>query len=275
MGGQIQPPLERLANDSLTSPRRRVGPPTPPTTPVSKRLPSRRTTERGFPLIELLVVIAIIAILAGMLLPALGKAKQKADGAKCLSNMRQFQLMWQFYAEDHDNRLVPVRTWVRTGSPNSASITTGLLWPYTKTEALYKCPGDKSQNARSVSMNNYMGGVQGDYIPAGFAPFRRREDIMQPHQFYVTLDERAQTINDGFFRTDCTLDYASVFVIDFPAVYHNRASAFNFADGHAETHKWTTANYTAVVQVGGTLNNNADAIWMMQHSTTPTTAAWP
>ncbi len=234
----------------------------------------RRLPVQGFTLIELLVVIAIIAILAGMLLPALSKAQQKATGAKCLNNMKQFQLMWLFYAEEYDNRLVPVRTWVTGSLPDSASITGGLLWPFTKNEALYKCPGDKSLNARSVSMNSHMGGVQGDYIFAGFAPYKRREDILQPDQYWVTLDERIG-INDGFFRVDCNTVYTTPFLGDFPAIYHNRNSAFSFSDGHAEMHKWTTANYVSATAPVTGQPMNADDIWMMQHMTLPTLIPWP
>ena len=240
---------------------------------------SNRTVHRlgakGFTLIELLVVIAIIAILAGMLLPALSKAQQKATGTKCMNNMKQFQLMWLFYADEFDGKLVPCRNWVIGGAPDSASIQNGWLWAYTKNESLYKCPGDKSVNARSVSMSNHMGGNAGDYIFAGFSPFKRRDHIPNPDQYYVTLDERSQTINDGFFRSDCTVTYTAVTVTDFPAVYHNKASAFNFSDGHVEMHKWTTSNYLLPTQVGGVLNNNADAIWMMQHTGVPDTGVWP
>ena len=175
-------------NPETKTQREQVG-----TVSLGSRMPGGSSTG-AFTLLELLVVIAIIAILAAMLLPALTKAKQKAQGIACLNHLKQLQLAWFMYAGDHNDKLTPNlglffgqttdNTWVRGGlsldgaglnnpdNTNTLHLQKSLLFPYPRSIAVFKCPADRSAatlwgvrypRVRSLTMNNWLG----RYLPNG------------------------------------------------------------------------------------------------------------
>ena len=216
--------------------------------------------RNAFTLIELLVVIAI---LAGMLLPALARAKAKAQGIKCLGNLKQLQLGWMIYPDDNDGRLPSqivtngggggqsdvLGSWVYRNAQDdltSSNITLGVLFPYTGSTAIYHCPSDKSTTtghphllrSRSYSLNWYLGSD-----PKVFYDRRiklRSSEIVSPgpSQIYVFIDEDDRGINDGtFFSPEGFGRWG-----DLPATRHALGCNLSFADGHVDRWRWQTPN---------------------------------
>jgi prepilin-type N-terminal cleavage/methylation domain-containing protein len=240
-----------------------------------RTFPLRWPALRGFTLIELLVVIAIIAILAAILSPVLGKAKQKAQGIQCMNNHRQLMLAWRMYVDDSKDVLPFAQfdeAWISgqldfSGSNPSnwdpeVDIKRGLLWPYCgKAVGIFKCPADQSvvkpttgpligktvSRVRSMAMNLWVGGngPAGD-VPwePGWRVYRRLSDMLDPGpaMTWVFLDMREDSVNTGGCGTSMEGFPNNPLLLewgtDWPGSYHHRAGGFSFADGHAEIHAW-------------------------------------
>ncbi|MCL4789607.1 MAG: type II secretion system GspH family protein [Verrucomicrobia bacterium] len=248
----------------------------------------------AFTLLELLVVIAVIGILAALLLPALGRAKMRAQRVQCVSNLKQFAVALQLYAGDFGDHLPPnldgqniplgqawVEGWLGLPGPdctNTAYLQRSLVGPYLGNNiAIWCCPSVKSvtvggvtqPRVRTVSLNCFMGSPVKSPAAATYA---KLSDLppLPPAQALTFLEEKVETINDGAFAIQWDFDEknpAAWMLRDKPEVLHIGSGNVSFADGHVESHRWRDARTLNAPRDDAVMAGNPDVLWLQERAT--------
>ena len=234
-----------------------------------------RTADGAFTLVELMVVIAVIAILAGLVLPALGRAKSRGQGTFCANNLRQLGVALQLYVADEEDALpynmgaegtkktVAAKTYLNwandvmsweldSDNTNTALLAVGGLGPYVAgVVSVFRCPSDSvvstvqrdagwAARVRSISMNAMLGNA-GEFLSGSV-----NTNNPNYRQFFRMSEVPNPSQIFAFVEEHPDSINDGYFLnrffyyewIDLPASYHNDGANFVFADGHAEFRAW-------------------------------------
>jgi prepilin-type N-terminal cleavage/methylation domain-containing protein/prepilin-type processing-associated H-X9-DG protein len=225
----------------------------------------------AFTLVELLVVIAIIAVLAALLMPVVSEAKGRGASVACLNNLKQLQAAWYLYVGDNNDGVPPNNSYYSVTGPgqiapptltgtgpswcpgvapldtNFANVEQGLLFPYSRADAIYHCPADTSTvsnragmlRTRSYCMNISLACTDAVTSCQSLSGIL----VPPPAQLFVLIDTQESDIWDstfGIFSADST--YAAYW-LDLPADRHQQGANLSFADGHSEHWRWNARKH--------------------------------